>query len=164
MNVYDLTPANDYLFPIGLGLHHTGIEIMGREYSYGSGGGGIFESPPKMAPGARFRCQIELGSYEGGTKELNQALDELRSSNNSNNNTYTGGYGPNDYNLIARNCNHFCNALSWKLLRRQIPPYINRCADIGNCCSCLLPKGLLQQQEAPVGAQDNPLPYRRQLQ
>ena len=39
LNVYDLSPSNDYLFPIGMGLHHTGVEIAGREYSYGSQGG-----------------------------------------------------------------------------------------------------------------------------
>lgn len=127
---------------MGLGLHHSGLEIDGREYSYGSGGGGIFDGPPKEAPGARFRSQIELGSFDGGTKELNQALDDLRSS---------GGFGPNGYNLVKRNCNSFCNALSWRLLRRPIPAYVNRLADIGNCCSCLLPAKLLE--DSPVGGE-----------
>jgi hypothetical protein len=127
---------------VGLGLHHSGLEIDGREYSYGSGGGGIFEGPPKEAPGARFRGQIELGSFVGGTKELNQALDDLRSS---------GGFASNGYSLVKRNCNHFCNALSWRLLRRPIPAYVNRLADIGNCCSCLLPSKLLE--DSPVGGE-----------
>ena len=140
LNLYDLSPANDYLFSVGLGLHHSGLEIAGREYSYGSGGSGIFEHSPKDAPGARFRCQIELGSYDGGSKELNQALDDLRSS---------GGFGSDGYNLIRRNCNHFCNALSWRLLRTTLPAYVNRLADIGNYCSCLLPKALLDG--SPVG-------------
>lgn len=143
LNIYDLSPANDYLFPIGLGLYHSGLEISGREYSYGSGGSGIFETSPKEAPGARFRCQVELGSFDGGTKELNQALDDLRSS---------GGFGSNGYNLMKRNCNHFCNALSWRLLRKPIPAYINRLADVGNFCSCLLPKQLLE--DSPVGGGD----------
>lgn len=140
LNIYDLSPANDYLFPIGLGLYHSGLEISGREYSYGSGGSGIFETPPKEAPGARFRCQVDLGSFDGGTKELNEALDDLRSN---------GGFGSNGYHLVKRNCNHFCNALSRRLLGRPIPPYINRLADIGNFCSCLLPKQLLE--DSPVG-------------
>ncbi len=123
-----------------MGLYHSGLEISGREYSYGSGGSGIFESSPRDAPGARFRCQVDLGSFDGGTKELNQALDDLRSS---------GGFGSNGYHLVKRNCNHFCNALSWRLLRKPIPAYVNRLADIGNCCSCLLPKQLLE--DSPVG-------------
>ena len=141
LNLYDLSPANDYLFPMGLGLHHSGLEIDGREYSYGDGGG-IFEGPPKEAPGARFRCQIELGSFDGGSKELNQALDDLRSN---------GGFGSNGYHLVKRNCNHFCNALSYRLLKRPIPPYVNRLADIGNCCSCLLPAKLLEN--SPIGGE-----------
>ena len=68
LNLYDLSPANEYLYPIGMGLHHTGLEIDGREYSYGSGGG-VFDGPPKVAPGARFRVQLELGAFDGGTKE-----------------------------------------------------------------------------------------------
>jgi deubiquitinase DESI2 len=142
LNVYDLSPANEYLVPfLGLGLHHSGVEISGREYSYGSGGG-IFEGPPRTAPGARFRCQVELGTIDAGigSKELNRALDELR---------HHRGFGPNGYNLVRRNCNHFCNALSWQLLRRPIPAYVNRLANLGECCSCLLPKQLLD--DSPVG-------------
>ena len=110
---------------------------MGTEYSFASGAG-IFDGPPKVAPGARFREQIEMGSYDGGQAELKRALDDLRSS-----------FGPDDYNLIRKNCNSFANALCWKLLRKTIPGHVNRLADVGVCCSCLLPKQLLE--EAPVG-------------
>jgi hypothetical protein len=140
LNLYDLSPANEYLYRIGMGLHHSGIEVNGTEYSYGSGGSGIFDSPPKVAPNAKFRCTIELGSFDGGTQELNKALDEIR---------HHGGFGPNNYNLIRKNCNHFCNALSWQLLRKPIPPYVNRLANIGECCSCILPTTLLG--DSPVG-------------
>ena len=39
LNVYDLSPANDCLHPAGMGLHHSGVEISGVVYSFGSGGG-----------------------------------------------------------------------------------------------------------------------------
>lgn len=58
-------------------------------------------------------------------------------------------FGPDSYNLIRKNCNHFANALVWALLGRTIPPHVNRLADIGTCLSCCLPKKLLQ--DAPVG-------------
>ena len=32
LNVYDLSPANDMLYSIGMGLHHSGVEILGKEY------------------------------------------------------------------------------------------------------------------------------------
>jgi hypothetical protein len=58
---------------IGMGLHHSGVEILGREYSFASGGG-IFDSSPKDAPGAKFRESIELGSFDGGSSELQSAI------------------------------------------------------------------------------------------
>jgi len=139
LNVYDLSPANDCLHPAGMGLHHSGVEISGVEYSFGSGGG-IYEAVPREgAPGARFRERLELGSYEGGSTELRTALDELRGAS----------FGPGGYNLLQRNCNHFADALVRALLGRPIPPHVNRLAALGNYFSCLLPKKMLEA--SPVG-------------
>ena len=33
--IYDLSPANKYLYSIGLGFYHTGVEFNGKEYSFG---------------------------------------------------------------------------------------------------------------------------------
>ncbi len=137
LNVYDLSPVNEYLYAIGMGLHHSGVEILGKEYSFASGGG-VFDSTPKEAPGATFRESIELGSFEGGSAEVSSAISDIRDE-----------FGPDRYNLIRRNCNHFANALVWRLLKRTIPGHVNRLANIGQCCSCLLPKKLLE--ESPVG-------------
>lgn len=142
LNVYDLSPVNDYLYIAGLGLHHSGVEIMGSEYSFASGAG-IFESSPKFAPGARFREQIDLGSFDGGQAELKKALSVLRDD-----------FGPDDYNLIRKNCNHFANALIRKLMNKPMPGHVNRLADIGMCCSCFLPRKLLEN--APVGDPNAP--------
>ena len=56
-----------------MGLHHSGVEILGREYSFASGAG-IFDSSPKDAPGAKFRESIELGVFEGGSGEVTSAI------------------------------------------------------------------------------------------
>lgn len=101
LNLYDLSPMNDYLVPVGFGLHHSGIEINGVEYSFGSGGG-IFEGPPKQAPGARFRFQLEMGTFEGGSHELDKALDELR----------RGGFGNSSYNLVKVSSQLFLGLIS----------------------------------------------------
>lgn len=138
LNVYDLSPANDFLYPIGFGMHHSGVEVMGSEYTFASGAG-IFSHQPKVVPGgAIFREQLELGIYEGSVKDLNFIISELRET-----------YGPDDYNLIRKNCNHFANSFTWRLLQRTIPGYVNRLADLGVCCSCLLPRKMLEN--APVG-------------
>lgn len=91
-----------------------------------------------MLLGAKFRESIELGSFDGGSSELQSAISDLRDE-----------FGPDRYNLIRRNCNHFANALVWRLLNRSIPGHVNRLADFGVCFSCILPKKLLE--EAPVG-------------
>jgi len=140
LNVYDLSPINDYLYTIGFGLHHTGVEIQGSEYSF-AGGGGIFSSTPKDAPGAIFRESIEMGVFEGSNSDIQSAIDDLRND-----------FGPNAYNLVYKNCNHFANAFCWALLRKPIPGYCNRLANYGACLSCFLPKKLLDN--APVGPND----------
>ena len=99
--MYDLSPANDMLYSIGMGLHHSGVEILGKEYceyissiyliisqtnkthifTYAiafASGGGIFDSGPKEAPGAKFREALELGSFDGGSSELQSALSGER--------------------------------------------------------------------------------------
>ena len=74
LNIYDLTPANEYLYPVGFGLHHSGVEILGQEYSF-AGGGGIFDSTPKQVPNAIFRESIELGHFDGGSLHLKTIID-----------------------------------------------------------------------------------------
>ena len=73
--------------------------------------------------------------------ELRKALDDLRIA-----------FGPNDYNIIRKNCNHFANAMCFKLLGKAAPGYVNRLADVGVCCDCLLPRKMLEN--APVGDPD----------
>ena len=34
VNVYDLSPVNQYTHGFGLGFYHSGVEINGREYTY----------------------------------------------------------------------------------------------------------------------------------
>jgi deubiquitinase DESI2 len=137
INLYDLSPANDCLYTVGMGFHHSGVEVLGTEYSFASNAG-IFESSPKEAPGAKFREQIFMGVLEGGQMELKKAIDDLRVD-----------FGPNDYNIVRKNCNHFANHLVYKLVGKPAPAYINRMADLGACCACLLPKQFLEN--APVG-------------
>lgn len=138
LNIYDLVPANEFLYPVGFGFHHSGVEIMGCEYSFASGAGVFESSDPKEAPGAKYRESIVMGTFEGGSNELRRVMDNLK-------NEFTG----DSYNLVFRNCNHFANALCWALLKKKVPGYVNRLAEFGRCCSCLLPKELLEN--APVG-------------
>jgi deubiquitinase DESI2 len=148
VNVYDLAPVNDCLHPIGLGMYHTGVEVLGSEYTFASQAG-VFHHNPKEVPQATFREQIFMGEFDGGHTELKAIVDAI------------GGdqFGPNDYNILSRNCNHFASALCVKLVRKPTPAYINRLADIGNCLSCLIPKHFLQQAPVDKQSENQSMPF-----
>ena len=42
-------------------------------------------------------------------------------------------YRGNAYNLITKNCNHFCNDACLRLTGNPIPSWVNRLARIGKC-------------------------------
>nr|GFB29725.1 hypothetical protein [Tanacetum cinerariifolium] len=48
-------------------------------------------------------------------------------------------YKGTSYNLITRNCNHFCNDACLRLTGNAIPSWINRLARLGLLCNCLVP-------------------------
>jgi deubiquitinase DESI2 len=148
LNVYDLQsgPFQDALFAVGCALHHSGVEVLGTEYSFASNAGIFASSPRATPPGVAFREQVELGTFEGTSADLRSVLAHLESE---------GGFGPTSYHLLRRNCNHFASALCYKLLQRRIPAYVNRISALALCCDCLIPKAVLEH--APVGdSKDGP--------
>ncbi len=98
---------------------------------------GIFHHDPQDAPGARFRCTVTMGILEGSTKAINDAVYRLREE-----------FGPDDYNVLSRNCNHFSDALCRALIDQPTPPWVNRMANVGSYFSCLFPPQMLG--DAPV--------------
>ena len=82
VNVYDLSKQhaegfNDYTHEFGLGLYHSGVEVNGVEYSFGSGAG-IFTCTPQIAPPAVFRCSVKVGETRLGYREISRLVDEMR--------------------------------------------------------------------------------------
>ena len=136
LNIYDLNKINYYLHSFGLGFYHTGIQVFDQEYSFAShesSGTGVFECAPQNSfPEGTFRQSIELGVCTMSTKEIYSALDQLKSE-----------FSGKSYNLLLRNCNHFSNEVSLKLLGTRIPGYINRMASIGSVFKCCIPAELL---------------------
>jgi deubiquitinase DESI2 len=121
-------------------MYHTGIEVLGSEYTFAYQAG-VFHHTPKEIPQATFREQLYMGDFDGGHTELKLVVDAIGADQ----------FGPNDYHILNRNCNHFANTLCTKLTRTPTPAYINRLADIGSCLSCLIPKQFLQS--SPVDRQ-----------
>ncbi|KAK9145049.1 hypothetical protein Sjap_004952 [Stephania japonica] len=98
LNVYDLHPINGSIHWLGLGLYHSGIQ------GHDSPSTGIFRGKPRECPGLTLRKSILIGRTDLGPHEVHKFMEELSKS-------YTG----TSYNLITKNCNHFCNDVSLRL-------------------------------------------------
>ncbi|XP_050381828.1 deSI-like protein At4g17486 [Argentina anserina] len=131
LNVYDLTPYNGYAYWLGLGVYHSGVQVHGIEYAFGAHEyptTGIFEGEPKKCDGFTFRKSILIGKTDVGPLEVRAVMESLAEQ-----------YRGNAYNLITKNCNHFCNDACIRLTGNPIPNWVNRLARIGFLCNCVLP-------------------------
>ncbi|KAM0847488.1 hypothetical protein ACQ4PT_054994 [Festuca glaucescens] len=132
LNVYDVTPANGYARWLGLGVYHSGVQVHGVEYAYGAhegAGSGIFEVSPRGCPGYAFRESVLVGTTELSRAEVPALMAELATD-----------FPGDAYNLVSRNCNHFCDAACRRLVARaRIPRWVNRLAKIGVVFTCVIP-------------------------
>ncbi|KAJ0105269.1 hypothetical protein Patl1_18427 [Pistacia atlantica] len=134
LNVYDLTPVNNYLYWFGLGIFHSGIEAHGLEYGFGAHEyptSGVFEVEPRSCPGFIFRRSVLLGSTNMSRSEFRSFMEQI-----------SGKYHGDSYHLIAKNCNHFTEEVCLQLTGKPIPGWVNRLARLGSFCNCLLPESI----------------------
>ena len=132
LHVYDLSPVNRYSYEFGFGAFHTGVEVLGTEYTYGgheASSSGVFTHTPKSAPSAAYRMSISMG-------DTSMSAADVRAEVASLGDFFRGDH----YHLILRNCNHFSDALVERLTNRRIPRWCNRLAYMGSWVRCLLPK------------------------
>ena len=108
--------------------------MHGVEYAFGAHDyptSGVFEVEPRNTPGFTFRGTVLMGTTALGPEETRSFVEEV-----------SRDYNGDTYNLIAKNCNHFTDDLSTRLVGKKIPGYINRLAWIGWLVNCILPEGL----------------------
>ncbi|KAF5741082.1 putative PPPDE thiol peptidase family protein [Tripterygium wilfordii] len=132
LNVYDLTPINNYIYWFGLGIFHSGIEVHGLEYGFGAHeypSSGVFEVEPRRCPGFIFRRSVLLGSTAMSRSEFRSFMEH-----------FSAKYHGDTYHLIAKNCNHFTDEVCLQLTGKPIPAWVNRMARLGSFCNCLLPE------------------------
>ena len=148
LNVYRLGDPNDeqmtklqFLAGLGLGLYHSGIEINGVEYAYGGDpnnpGTGVFQTIPMTVMGATYYESFVLGTVSDN-KKIYEVLRELRSE-----------FIANEYSLVSKNCNHFAEELSMRLLGKRLPSYINRLAKAGEWVKFALPQSCKSLNPVP---------------
>ncbi|XP_048430257.1 LOW QUALITY PROTEIN: deSI-like protein At4g17486 [Pyrus x bretschneideri] len=134
LNVYDLTPANGYVYWAGLGIFHSGVEVHGVEYAFGAheySSSGVFEVEPRQCPGFKFRRSIFIGMTCLDPFQVREFMEHQSAI-----------YNGDSYHLIVKNCNHFCEDICYKLTGKRIPKWVNRLARIGSLCNCILPDTL----------------------
>ncbi|XP_034699461.1 deSI-like protein At4g17486 [Vitis riparia] len=134
LNVYDLTPLNNYIYWFGCGIFHSGIEVHGKEYGFGAHdfpASGVFEVEPRSCPGFIYRNSIILGRIKMPPSEFRSFIENVAAE-----------YHGDTYHLISKNCNHFTDDICWRLTGKRIPGWVNRLARLGALCSCLLPESL----------------------
>lgn len=117
INVYDIVAgANSILYPLGLGVHHTGVEVLGVEYAFGrcSRGTGVFDLVPRSCPGHVFRESLFVGTTDLSQAQIDKVMEELSDA-------WQGA----SYHILKKNCNHFSAALIERIVNsasRSAPP------------------------------------------
>ena len=108
---------------VGVGLHHSGVEVGGHEYSFNDAG--VFRSPVNAcAGGPEPQCALVsstcLGVHVGSMNEFTGVVNGLRRD-----------FPAGAYALTSKNCNHFADAFCRALGVGAIPAHINRMAGYG---------------------------------
>ncbi|KAL4335863.1 hypothetical protein GQ457_07G010790 [Hibiscus cannabinus] len=134
LNVYDLTPINNFIYWLGLGVFHSGIQVHGMEYGFGVHKyptSGVFEVEPRSFPGFIFRKSVLVGSTDMSRSEFRLFMEQISDK-----------YHGDTYHLIDKNCNHFTDDVCMQLTGKHIPGWVNRLARLGAFCKCLLPESI----------------------
>jgi len=117
--VYDLSPANDCLYTIGLGVHHSGVRVNGREWTFSNDG--IFSTSFGDVPDdVQSRAEVNLGELKVDSKVVDDAISDLRAA-----------FPAGSYHLVKQNCNHFAYAFCQRL-GYGVPGWVNRLAWLGS--------------------------------
>lgn len=110
---------------IGLGgIFHSAVQVYGEdEWSFGfcESGSGVFSCPIGKNPMYTYRERIVLGETECGIAAVNRILRELSRE-----------WPGHSYDLLSRNCNHFCDVLCERLGVPKLPGWVNRFANAGD--------------------------------
>jgi len=125
LNVYD--SGKDARQMPGFGVYHSGLEVMGTEYTFAGGdfdGSGVQEQTPKSSPpGSQwvYKETVDLGKTDLTESEVRSVLSAIRAD-----------FPAKRYDVMGSNCNHFTETLSLRLhVGSKYPSWVNRAAKWG---------------------------------
>ncbi|XP_038877442.1 deSI-like protein At4g17486 [Benincasa hispida] len=138
LHIYDVTNSGsdktnntivniNKIFKDGIGLggiFHSAVQVYGDdEWSFGfcEQGTGVFSCPSGQNPMYTYRESINLGRTNCSIFKVNQILRELSRE-----------WPGSSYDLLSRNCNHFCDQFCEMLNVTKLPGWVNRFANAGD--------------------------------
>ncbi|XP_068683860.1 deubiquitinase DESI2-like [Montipora capricornis] len=134
LNVYDMYWINQYTFPVGLGVFHSGVVVHGKEYAFGGhpyNWSGIFDMSPKsvdtLGDDFKFRETLAMGTTNLSPSEVEDLVKSMGLD-----------YQGRSYHLIDKNCNHFTSEFCQALCNKPIPGWVNRLASVSSYFPFLL--------------------------
>lgn len=136
LNIYDVGTAllvqtvNSCLQSCGTGLFHCGVEVHDTEWSFAAtqsgAGSGVFWSWPRQCEMHSFRESVAMGKTkfsEMGVEQLIQVLEVA--------------WPAADYDILTRNCCHFCSELCQRL---GVGPPPSRVLNLAGASACMVLK------------------------
>lgn len=134
LNIYDLGDSktirrlNVMLKPLGGGAFHAAIQVYGREWSFGGMGSedddgeesGIWSCSPQKCRQHTFRESISLGTTVLSEIEVLKLLTEISDE-----------WPMKSYDLLRRNCCHFCEDFCGLLGAGHLPEWVLNLASAG---------------------------------
>jgi len=106
------------------GAYHTGVEVYGREWSFGmtfdDWSTGITWNPPGENPDHTYCETLSMGYTTLSPTQVWQLIEEMKTE-----------WRGCTYHLLSRNCHHFSDSFSQKLGVNRIPTWLNELAGTG---------------------------------
>ena len=136
------------------GIFHGAVEVNGDEWSFGycDRGSGVYCCRPRGNTGYTYRESIPLGVTALSPARVRNILGALQAA-----------WQGHEYDLLARNCNHFCEAFAEMLGVGSLPPWVNRFASQADATVAAVNYASEQTQKfaEDVGANSGPNEGRR---
>lgn len=154
VHVYDLGPkpnavksVNNALRLLGAGVYHAGVEVYGREYTFGGptkdttkGQTGVFSAEPRECSSHRYRESVAVGHTMLTKAEVRALYQRMKPE-----------WLAESYDLTRKNCCSFCSDFCRHIgVRGSLPPWITRLADAGGCVENVIDQGKLARDEVPT--------------
>jgi hypothetical protein len=136
LNIYNIASSNIVFGDIiGLGLYHTGIEMVVRDgystdedddmpvpvtFEYSFSHAGILRTHPRLPNFGVLRESLHMGTILSSALKLDTFIKSFGGSQ----------FYPGAYHLLHNNCNHFSDAVCFVLTGNHVPDWVNRVAGL----------------------------------